>query len=123
MSMRTDKQRRLLKAGAVVLCVGFLYGYILIPLGLRIPCPFRAITGLRCPGCGVTDMCLAVRHGCFLEVPNYNWGLALAIPGLTWLVWSHAWRADGPAKAEKGVSICLLAFLAGWMVYRNIYGV
>lgn len=109
-----------MKAGAAILCAGLFYGYVLIPLGLRIACPFRTVTGLRCPGCGVTDLCLSILYGRFAEAAGYNWGLTLAAPGLLWLVWSHGWRKDGPARGERTVSIGLLLFLLGWAVFRNI---
>lgn len=40
--------------------------YILIKAGLfRFVCPFNAVTGLRCPGCGNTRAVLAVLSGDF----------------------------------------------------------
>ena len=46
------RRHKTLLAGAGLLCAGLLYGYVLIPLGLRIPCLFGHLPGLRCPGCG-----------------------------------------------------------------------
>lgn len=118
--MPLDKKKHLWKAGAAVLCAGLFYGYVLIPMGFRIPCPVRYLTGFRCPGCGITDMCLAVLHGRFLEAPAYNWGLAIAAPVLLWLVIFHL--RGGDRKRENVVSRVLLAFLLGWTVIRNLYG-
>ena len=78
------KRSTLYKTGAGVLCAGLFYGFVLIPLGLRLPCLFYRFTGLRCPGCGVTDLCLALLHGQFLGALSYNWGLVLASPGMVW---------------------------------------
>ena len=108
----------LYRAGAAWICAGLLYGYVLIPLGLRIPCPFRAVTGLRCPGCGVTDFCLAVLHGRFWEAWHYNWGLALALPALGWLVWHRVRRGCW----DRRLSLALAAALLAWGVIRNIAG-
>mgnify|MGYP000317370659 CR=1 FL=1 len=93
--MRTTEQTRLIRAGAVCICAGLVYGYLLIPLGLRLRCPFRALTGLRCPGCGVTDLCLAVLHGRFWEAPAYNWG-ANGIPAGPGLA------GDQPLEIRRG---------------------
>ena len=34
------KRSTLYKTGAGVLCAGLFYGFVLIPLGLRLPCLF-----------------------------------------------------------------------------------
>lgn len=104
-------------AGAV--CAGLFYGYVLIPLGLRLRCPFRAVTGLRCPGCGITDWCLALLHGHFR--PDYNWGLTLALPPLVWLLWSQKTRRHG--KAAHILTWGLAAFLLLWAVARNLWNI
>ena len=41
---------------------GLLYGIFVSYTGLAIPCLFRKVTGLLCPGCGVTGMCVAHLH-------------------------------------------------------------
>lgn len=41
---------------------GLLYGIFVSYTGLAIPCLFRKMTGLLCPGCGVTGMCVALLH-------------------------------------------------------------
>lgn len=108
------------KAGAIGICAGLFYGYVLIPLGLRIRCPFRLLTGLRCPGCGITDMCLSILHGRFAEVPGYNWGLTLASPVLIWLV-VHHWLGGDP-KAEQRAAVIVASALLVWGVVRNLVG-
>ena len=41
---------------------GLLYGIFVSYTGLAIPCLFRKVTGLLCPGCGVAGMCVALLH-------------------------------------------------------------
>ena len=113
------KRSTLYQTGAGLLCAGLLYGFVLIPLGVRIPCLFYRFTGLRCPGCGITDLCLALLHGHF--VPSYNWGLVLVSPALVWLL-IRLWKNGACGKAEKAVSAALLAFLLAWGVVRNLWG-
>ena len=113
------KRSTLYQTGAGLLCAGLLYGFVLIPLGVRIPCLFYRFTGLRCPGCGVTDLCLALLHGRF--IPAYNWGLVLASPALVWLL-VRLWKNGACGKPEKAVSAALLAFLLIWGVVRNLWG-
>ena len=114
------KRSTLYQTGAGLLCAGLLYGFVLIPLGVRIPCLFYSFTGLRCPGCGVTDLCLALLHGHF--APGYNWGLVLASPALVWLL-VRLWKNGDCGKAEKAVSAALLVFLLAWGVARNLWGI
>jgi len=40
-------------------------------------CPFRNITGLKCPGCGIAHGFLALAQGDFLRAWNYN---VLSVP-------------------------------------------
>ena len=120
MSMPPSHKTRLLKTGAVLLCAGLFYGYVLLPRGIVIPCLFYRITGWRCPGCGITNLCLAMLHGRIAEAPAYNWGLVLSLPVLLWLVVYR--RTEGSERREKAVCIGLLVFLLCWGVIRNLYG-
>lgn len=115
------KRKTLYKAGTGLLCAGLFYGFVLIPLGVRIPCLFYRLTGFHCPGCGVTDLCLALLHGRFREALGYNWGLVLTSPALVWLV-ARLWRNGACGKAEKTVSAALLVCLLAWGVVRNFWG-
>ena len=119
--MPLQNKKKLLKAGAVILCAGLFYGYVLIPLGLRLRCPLRVLTGLRCPGCGITDACLAVLHGRLFEAVTYNPGLALAAPVLVWLVYRHLRGKWG--RGERILCAAALVFLLAWGVYRNLAGI
>ena len=37
-----------------------------------IPCPFRLVTDLECPGCGMTRSCLALVQGEFVSAWNFH---------------------------------------------------
>ena len=83
----TNRQRWLL--------VGVLVGLLAVRIGFQliidgdwirlesgpVLCPFRAITGLPCPGCGMTRATVACTMGDWRRALDYN---ALAIP--FWLV-------------------------------------
>ena len=89
----TPKQRlRRLSAGlALVLAAGLGYAGGVHLTHQALPCPFHAVTGLLCPGCGVTRMCLAL--------------LRLDI--------SAAWQANA-------VLLVLLPFLGLLLAYRGV---
>ena len=111
------RRHKALLTGAGLLCAGLLYGYVLIPLGLRVPCLFRRVTGLRCPGCGVTDLCLGLLHGRFL--PGYNWGLVLAAPWIPGLLWADRRHPN----AARTLGWVLAASLIAWGALRNLWGI
>lgn len=46
--------------GAVLFLAGLVYGAVVRATGVAVPCMFYLITGLKCPGCGVTRMCVAL---------------------------------------------------------------
>lgn len=112
------KTRKIL-TGAGVLCAGLLYGYVLVPLGFCIPCPFHLLTGWRCPGCGITAICLDLLHGRFS--PAYNWGLALLAPWIGVLAWLE--RRGPRSRFTRALAWVLLGLLLIWGVLRNLWGI
>ena len=55
-----QRLKHLLKGLAEIIAIGLVYTLFVSLTHLSIPCPFRLITGFRCPGCGVTHYCLAM---------------------------------------------------------------
>lgn len=51
---------------------GLLYYFIISITGISIPCPFNLITGLKCPGCGITRMISSVLCFDFKSAFNFN---------------------------------------------------
>ena len=61
-----DCNRRLVRAlvwWLGLLTAGICYGAVVSKIGFGIPCLFRLITGLQCPGCGITHTALCLMHG------------------------------------------------------------
>lgn len=59
---RSSKQRlcRLLRDVCLVALLGGVYALICFHFGVGLPCPFYLFTGLQCPGCGVSRLCLSL---------------------------------------------------------------
>lgn len=67
-----------------LIIAGAAYLYIFEPgkTGFFPGCPFRALTGLTCPGCGVTRALHHILHGHFETAFTLNPLLLIAIPFL-----------------------------------------
>lgn len=62
------------KIGVAVLCLIFLIGYLVIGdyFQVFLFCPIKKMTGLYCPGCGITRMSLSILKGEFYQAFRYN---------------------------------------------------
>jgi hypothetical protein len=91
--------------------------YILVPLVFwLIPtarieagpsfCLIRRLTGVPCPGCGMTRALSCAAHGHPRRANAYNSRVALVLPLLLW-VWAHGlrreWRTFQAASASPRV--------------------
>ena len=59
----TEEKKRLKRSliwFGSILAVGVAYLILNRVTGLGIPCPLYATTGLLCPGCGISRMCVAI---------------------------------------------------------------
>lgn len=72
--------RRVLAICGGVLLVGGLYGLICNWLGFGIPCLLYRLTGLKCPGCGVSRMCLSLLRLDFAGAWQYNPAILALLP-------------------------------------------
>jgi hypothetical protein len=134
---RPRAEARARRVAAPLLTAGAVGGAVLA-LHYRDPhvqgswgfCPFRAVTGLDCPGCGglravndLTDLDLA-------GAASSNLLLVVAIPFVValWALWvRHQWRGTGgrllpirvPGAPLRWGQVAL-AVLALWTVMRNL---
>lgn len=55
-----------------------------------LPCPFRTLTGLWCPGCGLTRATHHLLRGDISQALRYNLFVVPILAGLalTWLMWT-----------------------------------
>lgn len=56
----------------LILITFFLITLILYYLNIPIPCLFHKITGLKCPGCGITRMFVSLLKLDIITAFNYN---------------------------------------------------
>ncbi len=122
--LKTTKQKRI--AGTLLaIIIGLLYyaqGQI---TNLYVPCAIYQITGLECPGCGVTRMAISFLQFNFSDAFDANAGLFISLP-LIAIVFFYAWinwinEKNIRSKFIKTSIIILIVFLILWGIYRNLY--
>lgn len=90
-------------------------------LGGFLPCPFRSITGLMCPGCGSQRAVHDLLHLRIREAFGHNALLVIALPVLAvqWSVGRYGSLLK-PLAANNIVVIGWLLVVTGWWIGRNL---
>ncbi|PWM40671.1 MAG: DUF2752 domain-containing protein [Clostridiales bacterium] len=120
-------KKRLKKAALFVplLFVLGLVGVWLSETGHGIPCIFHVVTGLQCPGCGVTRMLSALLHGDWRGAWESNAAVLTLSPVLAGLVglslvrWIRTGSARLPRWADAVTVVCVVLLLL-FTVARNL---
>lgn len=121
-------KKRLLKliiGGIAVVVIGLLYAILGNLIGHYVPCLFHEVTGLKCPGCGMTRMCRALLELDFKSAFYYNKAVFLLLPYFCFLTYRYGVRyiKEGTfrvsKKDEKGLWL-VIAVLVSYSIIRNI---
>ena len=109
-------------AGAVLLAC---YDGFVKYTGTGIPCLFRYIFHVQCPGCGVTHMLLALAKGKMQEAFCSHPVIFCALPFLGWILVKYSGsyvmcRTTVWKKWEQIGMVLFLIALIGFGVFRNI---
>ena len=109
-------------AGAVVFASLFALAATVSPgqPGHYPACPFRAITGYACPGCGSLRTLHDLAHGHFVTALTHNAFLVMMMP-VAMAAWLRAVTArTGPTARPRWLGYAAIAMLAVWTVVRNL---
>lgn len=115
----------MMKKSTLICLCGLGYAFVVRVTGIAIPCPLHAVTGLYCPGCGITRMCLALLrldlHGAW----QANAMMLLLLPWLAAVLcsWAVRYIKTGQKNLTRAQNIiiwscCVLLLLFG--ILRNI---
>ncbi|SNS69277.1 DUF2752 domain-containing protein [Actinomadura mexicana] len=120
---------RLLRPGGVlILCVAaVLYVAAVDPneAGHYPTCPFLALTGFQCPGCGSMRTVHALAHGHLQEAFGLNVLTVAMLPVLAffWLRWARARALDRPVRSKVAhpalIWVLFGTILLFWLI-RNL---
>lgn len=124
-SNATDRLKRLLLWAGLILGIGLAYAVFVGLTGFSIPCPVHALTGLLCPGCGVTRMCMALLALDFPAAWSANPVLLLLLPVLAALLARQAVqyvKSGRPSLSQRESALVwgMVAVLLLWGVARNL---
>lgn len=117
---------KIIKYIFIVLIIGILYGIFVMKTGIGVPCIINLITGYKCPGCGVSRMCMALMRLDVDAAYNYNKVLFLLLPVLL-AVFSYQLyryvRYDNTklTKVQSAILYIAVALLVIWGIVRNLY--
>lgn len=109
----------------LILGIGLAYALFCRLTGLAIPCPIHLVTGLWCPGCGATRMCLALLRPDLKAAWRANSGLLALSPVLVllWVRLAARYIRTGAAKLTRGENAlvwCMVVLLLAYGVARNL---
>ena len=116
---------RLLLISAVLLAIGCLYALICHVIGFGIPCVFYTVTGLQCPGCGISRMFICLLQGDLKGAWSYNPAImCLLLPGIA-VAADVAVRyvREGTKKTHKWATVLtcgMIIILLIFGIWRNI---
>ena len=81
-----SERKQIIVNGIKIGLLGFCYFLFIKLTGISIPCPVNLISGgkLKCPGCGITRMCLNILKGDFRNAFYANPCLFILLP--VWII-------------------------------------
>lgn len=120
------RAKRLLREIGWILVMGTAYAIWFSFTGIGIPCPIRAVTGYRCPGCGITHCAVNLLHGRVREAFEANQFVFILAPfGLIYGLWGAVRYirvgSEEISIPETVVFAILLILAIAFAFYRNIY--
>ena len=114
--LNQDQSQRLklvLKNAGIILILGIIYYFFIKITHLGIPCVFNLITGLHCPGCGVSRMFISLFALDFKAAFSYNALVMIFGPIAAIFVLRHyiIYILKGNQKSDKLETVLLIIAL------------
>lgn len=121
---KTDRIRFTVSCALKILLAGILYYVFISVTGKTIPCLFRSITGLKCPGCGITTLCRYLIKFRVVDAVKCNIGLTLLFPFICHVIARETYNFVNCKQSVKNYeAVAIIIMLLIWGVIRNIVGI
>lgn len=108
----------------LLLISGSIYLLWLKTTGLSLHCPFYWLTGLYCPGCGITTMFICLTDGDLVSAWKANPAIILAAPFIIVQMLKHKSTDCPPALTRPNqidyLTIALLIWFVSFGILRNL---
>ena len=101
-------KEKIITCGAVAAVVGLMYIF-------KLPCIFKAVLGIPCPGCGMTRAYISLLHLDFMQAFNFNimfWSVPVLL--LLYLFDGKLFKANWANIALE--SVIFGGFFLGWVL-------
>lgn len=115
---------------SLAVIAGLVVYYLIIKItGYGIPCPFRTLTHLYCPGCGVSHMLIYMAKLNFRAAIDANAFMFFTFPLLlylilkSWLKWVLTEPINTKFELKRIDKILIYTYIVGiiiFNIYRNI---
>lgn len=115
-----------MKKKLLIICTLFLllitYLYLGNQFHIYINCPIKKITGLYCPGCGITRMLLSILQLDFYQALRYNPLLFLSLPFFLFLIVESIITKKEPLynKIPTKIWVAIIVIFMIYGILRNI---
>lgn len=122
---QSDRLKGLLKNAGIILLIGIIYFIFVKIVGFGIPCVLNLITGLHCPGCGISRMFISLASFDFKAAFSYNAFVMTVGPIAAIFVIRHyvIYILKGSQKSDKFETVFLVICLILMIIFgilRNI---
>lgn len=120
-----ERIRKVCFIGAALFISGCAYLLFYLHFGFAIPCIFNLVTGLQCPGCGVTRMIASLTRLDFASAWHYNPVVLIMSPLIAYIIIKAViqWIKYGNTKSNRAENVmqCLMVVvLVVFGIVRNI---
>ena len=120
----TERKTKVIKIALILIGIGAVYAAVCLLTGAGVPCPFHLITGLQCPGCGVSRMFLSLVRLDLASAVRYNGAMLFLLPLMAatagryvYVYVKYGMRRDRFADVSVWIMIIVLLVFG---VFRNI---